>query len=128
MLRRWRKLADGYDPNRVLIGETYVLDWGVAKAIGEADDAFPATGEGLTAAGNVTGQPAGAPYPRPRLPVHVAVEGIDAEILYAGSAPGFVGAMQLDVRVPGGFVPPGRTTIQMSVGDFTSPAVTVWLK
>ena len=26
VLRRWRKLADGYDPHRVLIGETYVLD------------------------------------------------------------------------------------------------------
>ena len=26
VLRRWRKLADGYDPKRILIGETYVLD------------------------------------------------------------------------------------------------------
>jgi alpha-glucosidase len=26
VLRRWRKLADGYDPHRVLIGETFVLD------------------------------------------------------------------------------------------------------
>ena len=26
VLRRWRKLADSYDPHRVLIGETYVLD------------------------------------------------------------------------------------------------------
>ncbi len=26
VLKRWRKLADGYDPNRVLVGETYVLD------------------------------------------------------------------------------------------------------
>ena len=26
VLRGWRTLADGYDPNRVLIGETYVLD------------------------------------------------------------------------------------------------------
>jgi len=26
VLRRWRKLAEGYDPPRVLIGETYVLD------------------------------------------------------------------------------------------------------
>jgi alpha-glucosidase len=26
VLRRWRKLAEGYDPNRVLIGETYVLE------------------------------------------------------------------------------------------------------
>jgi alpha-glucosidase len=26
VLRRWRKLADGYEPGRALIGETYVLD------------------------------------------------------------------------------------------------------
>ena len=26
VLRRWRKVADGYDPPRVLIGETYVLE------------------------------------------------------------------------------------------------------
>ena len=26
VLRRWRTLADGYDPHRILIGETYVLD------------------------------------------------------------------------------------------------------
>ncbi len=40
-------------------GETYVLDWGVAKAIGEADDAFPrggpGTGEDLTRAGIAIG-------------------------------------------------------------------------
>ena len=36
-------------------GETYVLDWGVAKAIGEADDAFPATGDELTRAGIAIG-------------------------------------------------------------------------
>ncbi len=89
---------------------------------------FYATGDGLTNTGNVTGQPAAAPYPQPTLPVHVTVAGIDAEILYAGSAPGFVGAMQLNVRVPGGFVPPGQTSIQMTVGDITSPAVTVWLE
>jgi alpha-glucosidase len=26
VLRRWRKLADGYEPKRILIGETYVLE------------------------------------------------------------------------------------------------------
>jgi uncharacterized protein (TIGR03437 family) len=56
------------------------------------------------------------------------VAGIDAEILYAGSAPGFVGVMQLNVRVPGGFVPPGQTTIQLTIGEFASPAVMVWLE
>jgi uncharacterized protein (TIGR03437 family) len=89
---------------------------------------FYATGEGLTDTGNVTGQPAAAPYPQPTLPVTVTVAGMDAEILYAGSAPGFVGVMQIDIRVPGGFVPPGQTTIQLTVGDFTSPAVAVWLE
>ena len=54
---------------------------------------FYATGEGFMNIGNVTGQPAAAPYPQPRLPVQVTVAGIDAEILYAGSAPGFVGAV-----------------------------------
>jgi len=89
---------------------------------------FYATGEGLTDTGNVTGKPAGPPYPQPRLPVRVTVAGIDAAILYAGSAPGFVGTMQLNIHVPGGFVPPGQTSIQLTVGDFASPAVTVWLK
>jgi uncharacterized protein (TIGR03437 family) len=89
---------------------------------------FYATGEGLTNTGNVTGQPAAAPYPQPTLPVGVTVEGIDAEILYAGSAPGLVGVMQINVRVPGGFVPPGQTSIQLTVGGFSSPAVTVWLE
>ena len=26
VLKRWRKLADEYDPHRILVGETYVLD------------------------------------------------------------------------------------------------------
>jgi len=89
---------------------------------------FYATGDGFLNTGNVTGQPAAAPYPQPTLPVGVTVAGIDAEILYAGSAPGFVGVMQLNVRVPGGFVPPGQTTIQLTIGEFASPAVMVWLE
>jgi len=89
---------------------------------------FYATGEGFTDTGNVTGQPAAAPYPQPRLPVTVTVAGIEAEILYAGSAPGFVGVMQINVRVPGGAIPPGQSTIQLSVGGSVSPAVAVWVE
>ena len=33
VLRRWRTLADGYDPHRVLIGETYVLDPTAARLV-----------------------------------------------------------------------------------------------
>jgi uncharacterized protein (TIGR03437 family) len=88
---------------------------------------FYATGEGLTDTGGVTGQPAAAPYPQPRLPVTVTVGGVDAGILYAGSAPGFVGVMQVNIRVPGG-VAPGQMALKLSVGGFASPAVTVWVE
>jgi uncharacterized protein (TIGR03437 family) len=88
---------------------------------------FYATGEGLTATGDVTGQPAAPPYAQPRLPVTVTVGGVNAETLYAGSAPGFVGVMQVNIRVPGG-VAPGQAAVQLSVGGFASPAVTVWVE
>jgi uncharacterized protein (TIGR03437 family) len=112
----------------VIVNQDGSINSASARAASGDIVVFYATGDGLTNTGNVTGQPAAAPYPQPTLPVGVTVAGIDAEILYAGSAPGLVGAMQINVRVPGGFVPPGQTSIQMTVGDVTSPAVTVWLE
>jgi alpha-glucosidase len=39
VIRRWRKLADSYEPNRVLIGETYVLDPALFAAFyGDGDE------------------------------------------------------------------------------------------
>jgi uncharacterized protein (TIGR03437 family) len=53
---------------------------------------------------------------------------VDAEILYAGSAPDLIGVLQINARVPGGFVPPGQAEVALTVGTVTAPAVTVWLK
>jgi alpha-glucosidase len=47
VLRRWRKLAEGYDPARVLIGETYVLE-------PDALPAFYGDGDELNLAFNFT--------------------------------------------------------------------------
>ena len=74
------------------------------------------------------GQPAAAPYPRPLLPIVLTIAGVKAEILFAGSAPGLVGVMQINALVPGGFVPPGEAAVELTVGTAKSPAVTVWLK
>jgi uncharacterized protein (TIGR03437 family) len=89
---------------------------------------FYATGEGLTDGPNVAGTPARAPYPRPLLAISLTIAGVDAEILYAGSAPDLIGVMQINARIPGGFVPPGQAEVALTVGTATAPPVTVWLK
>jgi uncharacterized protein (TIGR03437 family) len=86
------------------------------------------TGEGLTDGPNISGKAAATPYPRPKLPVTLAAAGVDAEILYVGSAPGLVGTMQINARLPGGFVPVGQTAVQLTVGTAAAPPLTIWLK
>jgi uncharacterized protein (TIGR03437 family) len=87
-----------------------------------------ATGSGMTNGANVSGQPAAAPYALPLLPVALTIAGVPAEILFAGSAPGLVGVLQINARVPGGFVPAGPDTVQLTVGSAISPPLTIWLK
>ena len=77
---------------------------------------FSTGGRARSHPGLAEGVPATEPYPKPKLPVKVAIGGFDAEILYAGSAPGFVGLMQVNARVPGGFLPPGLQPVTLTVG------------
>ena len=89
---------------------------------------FYATGEGLTDGPNVSGQAAVAPYPSPILPVTLTVAGFPAQILYAGSAPGAVGLLQVNARVPAGFIPTGPVLAELAVGSAVAPDLTIWLK
>jgi uncharacterized protein (TIGR03437 family) len=89
---------------------------------------FFGTGEGLTNGANIAGQAAAAPYPIPILPVTLMVDGIGAQLFYAGEAPTFAGLLQVNAVMPGGFVPSGLVAVQLVVGVATSPPITVWLQ
>jgi uncharacterized protein (TIGR03437 family) len=89
---------------------------------------FYATGEGLTNGPNISGQAAVVPYPSPLLAVTLTVAGFPAQILYAGSAPGAVGLMQVNARVPAGFIPTGAVAAELTVGSAVAPDITIWLK
>ncbi len=90
--------------------------------------AFYGTGEGLTNGPNVAGQAAAAPYPVPLLPVTLAVDGIAAQLTFAGEAPNFSGLLQVDAVMPGGFIPSGAVPVQLTVGAAASPTITIWLQ
>ncbi len=101
----------------------------------EAEPALPntivtlfGTGEGLTDGPNLSGQTAVAPYAHLKLPVTLTVAGMPAQILYAGSAPGLVGMLQINARLPGGFGLQGQAAVELTVGTALSPLISIWLK
>ena len=76
----------------------------------------------MTNPSGVDGQVTSSVFPKPVLPVTVKINGINAEVLYAGAAPTLVaGVLQVNVRIPAG-VPDGDATVQVSVGSNQSPA------
>ncbi len=63
--------------------------------------------------------------PRVTLPVSVAVDGVAAEVLYAGAAPGLPeGALQVNVRIPPE-THPGAASVELTIGSVLSNSVTV---
>jgi len=80
-----------------------------------------ATGEGQTSPASVTGRAAQAPYPAPILGVTVTVDGIPANVLFAGEAPGFIGLLQINAQLPGSFISAGDLPVLLTVGTYRSP-------
>ncbi|MEZ5353813.1 MAG: fibronectin type III domain-containing protein [Bryobacteraceae bacterium] len=59
-----------------------------------------------------------SPLARATLPVTVTVGGLAAEVQFAGLAPGFIGLMQLNLRVPS--LPAGIHPVTVTIGGATS--------
>jgi uncharacterized protein (TIGR03437 family) len=81
-----------------------------------------ATGDGQTRPAGVTGQAAQPPYGTPQLPVSLTIAGVSADVIWAGSAPGFVGLLQINARIPGGFIPTGDLPVVLTIGSYPSAA------
>jgi uncharacterized protein (TIGR03437 family) len=77
-----------------------------------------ATGEGLTnpPARDGTLAPGAEPLQRPIAPVAVRFGGVSGELFFAGSAPGFAGLLQLNVRVPAGAPTGAAVPVELTIG------------
>jgi uncharacterized protein (TIGR03437 family) len=62
--------------------------------------------------------------PRLQQNVAVTVGGVSAPIQFSGVAPGLVAVVQINFQVPNG-VPPGPQPVVVTVGDASSPPVTL---
>ncbi len=61
--------------------------------------------------------------------VTLTIGGYQAQLPYAGPAPGFPGLMQINAQIPGGFLAPGVQPVVVSIGGASSQAgVTIALQ
>jgi len=70
----------------------------------------------------------GKPYGAAKTPYSVSVDfgGYSGEVLYAGRAPGYIGLMQINVRIPSRFVPSGDVPLTLTVrGQASQNGVTL---
>jgi len=89
-----------------------------------------ATGEGQTDPGGLDGIITGSLLRKPRLNVSVQIGGQDADVLYAGAAPGqLAGLLQVNARVPLGVARGVAVPVSIAIGSASSQAgVTVAIK
>ena len=95
---------------------------------GEAVAIF-GTGGGQTDPPGITGAIVSGQLPKLILPVSVKIGGLDAPVLYRGAAPTLVsGYFQVNVRLPINLPSAGNFSVQILIGDITSPEVTIAVK
>lgn len=90
-----------------------------------------ASGTGQTSPPSVTGRLAVPPYALPVGGVSLRIGGVEAEVLYAGDAPGLVGITQINVRVPETVGQENSTvaaTVAITAGNRTASGFRLWVR
>ncbi len=64
----------------------------------------------------------------PTAPIRIAMNGLDAEILFCGPAPGAPAIQQINVRIPNGFYPSGSVPVILYAADIQSPKVNIYVR
>lgn len=83
------------------------------------------TGAGAFRTPGVDGAVIGLPLPELQVPLTVQIGGVNAEVLYAGPAPGLVsGVFQVNVRIPASVDPGPAVPVRVASGTVLSPAGT----
>ncbi len=83
------------------------------------------TGAGAFRTPGVDGAVIGLPLPELQVPLTVQIGGVNAEVLYAGPAPGLVsGVFQVNVRIPASVEPGPAVPVRVASGTVLSPAGT----
>jgi len=87
------------------------------------------TGEGQTIPPGSTGQLVSGDLnslPRPSQTVTVRIQGVSADVLFAGSATQSVGLMQVNARIPSNVFASDRVPVEVFVGNTAAqPGVTI---
>lgn len=118
--------ANGAGPAAALNQDTTVNSAGNPARRGDIVSIF-ATGAGALSPAGRDGALGQGTAQRAVLPVKVLIGGIEAEVLYAGAAPGLIaGALQVNCRVPAGSPVGAAVEVELKVGGATSgPGVTL---
>ncbi len=105
-----------------ILNEDFSVNSSANPAVANSILMIYATGEGRTSPPGADGKLTSDVLPQAVLPVTVQIAGKDAEVFYAGGAPGLVaGLLQVNVRVPAGVA--GNTIpVTLRIGSVTSPS------
>lgn len=82
---------------------------------------FFGTGMGATSPAAAAGLPAPSPHPLLAQPAAVFIDGQQAQVLFAGEIPGFIGLAQVNARLPEA-LPPGALPVTVRVANRQSQA------
>ena len=119
-----------------ILNQNYSVNDGTNPAPPDSVVILFATGEGQTTPAGTDGQITGELLPQPLKNVRVAIleqtltfgfkPSWNAEVLYAGAAPGLVaGVLQVNIRIPGN-LPSGRHEVVLTIGVPAPPEICAW--